>query len=140
MKWGVRRYQNPDGTLTPAGKARYYKSDGSLTREGQAWKKQQDKVNAKKQAKEAKREERFDKGFVKGYLSKGVKIGAGVSVVSSLLYNAGWYLATGDVGQYIGKAAADAALMTVNWTLSTALPISAIAYGYDYTRINRKKQ
>ncbi len=25
MKWGVRRYQNPDGTLTPAGKARYDK-------------------------------------------------------------------------------------------------------------------
>lgn len=23
MKWGVRRYQNPDGTLTPAGIARY---------------------------------------------------------------------------------------------------------------------
>ena len=23
MKWGVRRYQNPDGTLTPAGKRRY---------------------------------------------------------------------------------------------------------------------
>lgn len=23
MKWGLRRYQNPDGTLTPAGKARY---------------------------------------------------------------------------------------------------------------------
>lgn len=23
MKWGVRRYQNEDGTLTPAGKARY---------------------------------------------------------------------------------------------------------------------
>lgn len=23
MKWGVRRYQNPDGTLTPAGKKRY---------------------------------------------------------------------------------------------------------------------
>lgn len=27
MKWGVRRYQYKDGTLTPAGKARY--SDGS---------------------------------------------------------------------------------------------------------------
>lgn len=25
MKWGVRRYQNPDGTLTPAGKKRYDK-------------------------------------------------------------------------------------------------------------------
>jgi hypothetical protein len=24
QKWGVRRYQNPDGTLTPAGKKRYY--------------------------------------------------------------------------------------------------------------------
>lgn len=23
MKWGMRRYQNPDGSLTPAGKARY---------------------------------------------------------------------------------------------------------------------
>lgn len=23
MKWGVRRYQNDDGTLTPAGKKRY---------------------------------------------------------------------------------------------------------------------
>lgn len=25
MKWGVRRYQNPDGSLTPAGKSRYQK-------------------------------------------------------------------------------------------------------------------
>lgn len=25
MKWGVRRYQNPDGTLTPAGRKRYDK-------------------------------------------------------------------------------------------------------------------
>ncbi len=23
MRWGIRRYQNPDGTLTPAGKKRY---------------------------------------------------------------------------------------------------------------------
>ncbi len=27
MKWGVRRYQNPDGTLTTAGKKRYYKEE-----------------------------------------------------------------------------------------------------------------
>jgi hypothetical protein len=25
MKWGVRRFQNKDGTLTPAGKKRYHK-------------------------------------------------------------------------------------------------------------------
>lgn len=34
MKWGVRRYQNPDGTLTAEGRARYLNPDGSLTREG----------------------------------------------------------------------------------------------------------
>lgn len=34
MKWGVRRYENPDGTLTEEGKRRYYNSDGSLTKKG----------------------------------------------------------------------------------------------------------
>lgn len=28
MKWGVRRYQNKDGSLTEAGKNRKYKSTG----------------------------------------------------------------------------------------------------------------
>lgn len=28
MKWGVRRYQNPDGTLTSAGRKRYLKEKG----------------------------------------------------------------------------------------------------------------
>lgn len=31
MKWGVRRYQNKDGSLTPAGKKRYNDSSGSET-------------------------------------------------------------------------------------------------------------
>ena len=30
QRWGVRRYQNPDGSLTEEGKARYLNSDGSL--------------------------------------------------------------------------------------------------------------
>lgn len=34
MKWGVRRYQNPDGTLTAAGKKRYTSPDGSLNEKG----------------------------------------------------------------------------------------------------------
>ena len=34
MKWGVRRYQNPDGTLTEAGKKKYFNSDGTLTKAG----------------------------------------------------------------------------------------------------------
>ena len=31
MKWGVRRYQNPDGSLTPAGKKRYEKEYATLS-------------------------------------------------------------------------------------------------------------
>lgn len=34
MKWGVRRYQNADGTLTSAGKKRYLNPDGSLNKKG----------------------------------------------------------------------------------------------------------
>ena len=34
MQWGVRNYQNADGTLTAAGKKRYYNADGSLTKRG----------------------------------------------------------------------------------------------------------
>lgn len=37
QKWGVRRYQNDDGTLTPEGKKRYngrYDADGGLTDKG----------------------------------------------------------------------------------------------------------
>ena len=49
MKWGVRRYQNEDGTLTPAGKKRLEKAD-------QKWaKKKTDKITAK--AKKASQKE-----------------------------------------------------------------------------------
>lgn len=34
MKWGVRRYQNPDGSLTAAGRKRYKNIDGTLSNEG----------------------------------------------------------------------------------------------------------
>lgn len=34
QKWGIRRYQNSDGSLTDAGKKRYYNQDGSLTKAG----------------------------------------------------------------------------------------------------------
>lgn len=34
QKWGVRRYQNPDGSLTPAGRERYYDKNGQLTDRG----------------------------------------------------------------------------------------------------------
>ncbi len=34
QKWGVRRYQNPDGTFTEEGKKRYLNPNGTLTEEG----------------------------------------------------------------------------------------------------------
>ena len=34
QKWGQRRYQYEDGSLTPAGRERYLKGNGSLTRAG----------------------------------------------------------------------------------------------------------
>ena len=37
QKWGVRRFQNPDGTLTEEGRRRYYNSDGTLTSEGKSY-------------------------------------------------------------------------------------------------------
>ena len=37
MKWGIRRYQNKDGSLTKAGVKRYYNKDGSLTKKGEKW-------------------------------------------------------------------------------------------------------
>ena len=35
MRWGVRRYQNPDGSLTPAGRKRYSNPDGPLNKKGE---------------------------------------------------------------------------------------------------------
>jgi hypothetical protein len=37
QKWGVRRYQNEDGSLTPAGKKRYLREDGSLNNRGKSF-------------------------------------------------------------------------------------------------------
>ena len=38
MKWGQRRYQNKDGSLTPAGKKRYAKEEAALKERMWEWK------------------------------------------------------------------------------------------------------
>lgn len=54
MKWGVRRYQNKDGTLTPAGKKRYDKEVEKLRKQAkivknmQATKDKIDKIETKR--------------------------------------------------------------------------------------------
>ena len=58
QKWGVRRYQNEDGTLTPAGKKRYYlngeNESGGLTKAGQKWKKEQSMTDEERTARRKK--------------------------------------------------------------------------------------
>lgn len=87
QKWGVRRYQNPDGSLTPEGKARYYNDDGSLTRYGLNSAKQLDKLGMlnDKQRQQALNDHPNE---VKRKIERGAgiagNIGAGVTAVGGL--------------------------------------------------------
>lgn len=56
MRWGIRRYQNKDGSLTPAGKKRYDKEMGKLKAEEKILKNRQ-KTQNKLNKLEAKRKE-----------------------------------------------------------------------------------
>ena len=57
MKWGQRRYQNPDGSLTPAGEARY----GSSKKKGFFQKrKDKKKMAAVRAAKEKNKNHAYD--------------------------------------------------------------------------------
>lgn len=73
MKWGIRRFQNPDGTLTPEGRERYLKNGNNgkktLTEEGY-----------QKFFNKNQKESKFYK--TKSDLLKGGLIGAGVAVGS----------------------------------------------------------
>ena len=48
MKWGVRRYQNKDGSLTSAGRKRYYNSSGEMTKHEAQRKAKDETINDKK--------------------------------------------------------------------------------------------
>lgn len=86
QKWGIRRYQNADGTLTPEGKARYGEREAiinpTMSKKSQRlnekiknaktdetkskYEKALNKSRAKDQAKELKRQIKFDKNAEKG--------------------------------------------------------------------------
>lgn len=54
QKWGVRRFQNEDGSLTAAGKSRYYGvSDGGKTKESSSKQSRKEARMKKKAAKQA---------------------------------------------------------------------------------------
>ncbi|MBR5862154.1 MAG: hypothetical protein IKZ08_02380 [Bacteroidales bacterium] len=60
MKWGIRRYQNPDGSLTPAGRARYNSESARLKAEEKVIK-NRERVKAKMDKLKAKEKELADR-------------------------------------------------------------------------------
>ena len=60
QKWGVRRFQNKDGSLTPAGKRRYDEpNDGRKTSESKSKEAKQYKIPKKKSLHRLKLEEKY---------------------------------------------------------------------------------
>lgn len=57
MKWGVRRYRNPDGSLTSAGKKRYYDGQGHMTDAGRKWADKEVKKTARSIDRDNKKKE-----------------------------------------------------------------------------------
>lgn len=70
MKWGIRRYQNPDGTLTPEGQKRYGKLYSQMKSRGR---------NNSEIAKEIEKREK---------MRKALAIGVGVAGAAALGYGA----------------------------------------------------
>lgn len=69
MKWGIRRYQNPDGTLTPEGKMRYGVNEfGVMSREG--------KRQYRNDISDGNEYAKNDKSFKSRYKKVGTKVGA----------------------------------------------------------------
>lgn len=80
MKWGVRRYQNKDGSLTPAGEKRYSGSGDSASKQGLS--------EEELAARSARRKQ----------IAKGVAIGIGVTAA---------VVGAAYLGKYAGMKAAD---------------------------------
>lgn len=63
MKWGIRRFQNEDGSLTEAGKKRYAKLAGKIEKQARKIEKYQKRVdnNASRYARAASKEARANR-------------------------------------------------------------------------------
>jgi len=112
MRWGVRRYQNKDGTLTPAGKRRYSKmSEDARTASEISKKKVSQMSNAElKKINERTRLEQEYSRLNPGAVRKGWKFvagAAGVMGTALAVYNSGNQIMT--VGKSVGNKIIDAA-------------------------------
>ena len=80
MKWGVRRYQNEDGSLTDAGKAHYNKSYSNMVTKLKKKETKASKLKLKSDKYQYKSDKAFDKSYraiteagSEGQTSKGYK-------------------------------------------------------------------
>lgn len=79
QKWGVRRFQNADGTYTQAGRNRYFTDDGSLSKKGErAYRKDLKKLNKlKARADISQQKKNIEKYEKRADTAKKVGIAAG---------------------------------------------------------------
>lgn len=79
MRWGIRRYQNPDGSLTPAGRKRLEKADIKWA------KKKTDKITAKAKKASQKELDTYGKELLK--LPNALKANGKLSAQTVNAYN-----------------------------------------------------
>lgn len=100
MKWGVRRYQNKDGSLTPAGKKRYnYHDDYNKAHDKKSVKEMSDaelqkrnkRLNMEKQYKDLTKKKSIGKKIVTAFIASGTTITAVTAAATAYkkLYDSG---------------------------------------------------
>lgn len=101
MKWGIRRFQNKDGTRTPAGKKRYDDSDDQNTTKPSRAKKKSVKDMSddelRKKINRIQMEQQYSKLTAR-------KKSAGEKFVTEVLTNSGKQIATKYTTEYGSKA------------------------------------
>lgn len=65
QRWGIRRFQNPDRSLTPAGKERYRRLSNKLQSKEEKLEKAKSRLDASVAARKAYKDAKADKGVVK---------------------------------------------------------------------------
>ena len=90
QRWGIRRYQNPDGTLTDAGKVRY-NSDGSKKKLEKMSNEELNKANQRLSA-ERNYNNLIGKNYKNRSAASDIALKAGISSIGSALLTTGGYL------------------------------------------------
>lgn len=83
QKWGIRRFQNPDGTLTPEGIRRYGTLENFQKQTGIGVKKQANDNNTEYLELQNGKKLAMDKKGIYGYMKTGKEVGAHLNEMAS---------------------------------------------------------